>query len=114
VNDRVHAPIFARFSRRLWVLFWLLVLLQAMDLVTTYLALASGAHEGNPALRGILFTPLAPLIKAFPLVFLAILIVRGTTRGRPAPARLLTAARVIASLYLLIVANNVALIAGVH
>jgi hypothetical protein len=114
MNDRVHAPALARFSRRLWVLFWLLALLQAMDLVTTYLALASGAHEGNPALRAILFTPLAPLIKAFPLILLAILIVRGTTRGRPAPAHLLTATRVLASVYLVIVANNVALIARFH
>ena len=97
-------------ARRLWILFWLLVVLQAMDLATTYAALAKGAHEGNPALRGLLFTPVAPALKSLALVFFAILIVRSTNRGRPAPERLLAACRFVALIYLLIVANNVFLV----
>ena len=85
-----------------------------MDLGTTYLALASGAVEGNPAFRGLLFTPAAPLLKVFALIFLALLIVRGTSRGRPTPEHLLIAARLLSIVYLAIVANNVILIARFH
>jgi len=96
----------ARFSFRLWAMFWLIVSLQAMDLATTYMALAAGAREGNPVLSGLLFTPAAPLFKAFAVVFLAILVVHSTTRGRPAPARLLVATRIIVLVYFAIVVNN--------
>ena len=37
-------------------------LLQVADLVTTYVALALGAHEGNPLMRGIVTSPLAAII----------------------------------------------------
>lgn len=88
--------------------------LQALDLATTYVALAAGAHEANPALRGFLFTPAAPVLKAFALVFLAILIIRSTARGWPAPARLLIVARLIVLIYLGIVANNLLLALRSH
>jgi uncharacterized protein DUF5658 len=94
----------------LWTLFWLLAALQAMDLGTTMAVVAAGAHEANPVLRGLLFTPVAPVLKAAPLVFLAILIVRSTKRGRPAPARLLIATRLTVLIYLAIVSNNLILI----
>ena len=82
-----------------------------MDLGTTYLALQTGAVEGNPAFRGLLFTPAAPLLKIIALIFFAILIIRGTTRGRPAPGHLLMATRLLALVYLAIVANNLLIIA---
>ena len=86
----------------------MLAFLQVVDLATTYFAIVTRvAHEGNPFLTGVLFTPDAPILKAFALVFLAILIVRSTSGGRPAPARLLIAVRVIVVLYLAIVLNNV-------
>jgi uncharacterized protein DUF5658 len=112
VNGRPAAQPSAllRPSRQLWALFWLLALLQAMDLATTYLALAGGGtREGNPAFRRLLFTPAAPLIKGFVLVFFAILIVSSTNRGRPAPGHLLIASRVLVILYLIIVGHNVTL-----
>lgn len=97
-------------SSSLWLLFALLVVLQALDLLTTYLALAGGAREGNPMLRGLMFTPIAPVLKALALVFLAILIVRSVNWGRPLPARLLVTTRLIVLIYLVVVANNVSLI----
>lgn len=97
-------------SSSLWLLFALLVLLQALDLLTTYLAVAGGAREGNPMLRGLMFTPIAPVLKALALVFLAVLIVRSVNRGRPLPARLLATTRLIVLIYLVVVANNALLI----
>jgi uncharacterized protein DUF5658 len=101
-------------SGRLWTLFGLLVVLQAMDLATTYLALARGAHEGNPILRDFLFTPAVPVLKALALAFLATLIVRSASWGRPAPVRLLAVTRLIVVIYIGIVANNALLILRVH
>ncbi len=101
-------------SGRLWTLFLLLVVLQAMDLGTTYLAMARGAREANPILRDFLFTPAAPVLKALALAFLATLIVRSANRGRPAPVRLLAVTRLIVVIYLGIVANNVLLILRVQ
>src|SRR5690348_9294963 len=101
-------------SGRLWALFGLLVVLQAMDLETTYLALARGAREANPMLRHFLFTPVAPVLKALALVFLAILIVRSVNWGRPAPVRLLAVTRLIIVIYFGIIANNALLILRVH
>jgi len=98
-------------TRQLWVLFWLLAILQAADLFTTYLALETGAVEGNPAFRGLLFTPAAPLLKIAVLIFFAMLIIRGTTRGRPTPEHLLIATRLLAVVYLAIVGNNILIIA---
>lgn len=103
-----------RTSGSLWLLFALLVVLQALDLLTTYLALAGGAREGNPMLRGLMFTPLAPVLKALALVFLAILIVRSVNWGRPLPARLLVTTRLIVLIYLVVVANNALLILRTH
>jgi Domain of unknown function (DUF5658) len=97
-------------SRRLWTLFGLLALLQVMDLATTYIALTKGAREGNPALSSLLFTPAAPLLKVIALAGLAILIVLSTNWGRPAPARVLTAARLIVLVYVGIVANNIIIV----
>lgn len=118
MNGMTDDPVNGRFATRfparnglagqLWTLFWLLALLQVVDLATTYFAIVTKvAHEGNAFLTGLVFTPLAPVLKAFALVFLAILIVRSTNGGRPAPARLLVAARVTVVLYLAIVLNNV-------
>jgi hypothetical protein len=104
----------ARVSRQLWLLFWLLLLLQLADIASTYIALAAGAREGNVALRGLLHTPAIFVTKAFALVFLAILVVRSTTSGRPAPRRLLIATRAIALIYLAIVANNMILALRLH
>ena len=111
VRSAAHLAAPAQLVRQLWVLFWLLAVLQAMDLGTTYLALQTGAVEGNPAFRGLLFTPAAPLLKIIALIFFAILIIRGTTRGRPAPGHLLMATRLLAVVYLAIVANNLLIIA---
>lgn len=96
----------ARVAWQLWALFWLLLVLQAGDLASTYLALGAGAREGNVILRGVLYTPGIVVAKACALLFLAALIVRSTTLGRPAPRRLLVGARVIAVAYLAIVTNN--------
>jgi len=101
-------------SGRLWTLFGLLVVLQAMDLATTYLALARGAHEANPILRDFLFTPALPVLKALALAFLAALIVRSANWGRPAPVRLLAVTRLIVVIYIGIVANNALLILRVR
>ena len=101
-------------SGRLWTLFGLLVVLQAMDLATTYLALASGAREANPILRDFLFTPALPVLNVLALAFLATLIVRSAIRGRPAPVRLLAVTRLIVVIYIGIVANNILLILRGH
>lgn len=117
VTDRLVAQSSAgvRLSRHLWTLFWVVVGLQALDLATTYVALATRqAHEGNPIFRGLLFTPGAPVFKVFALVFLAILIVRSTNWEMPAPGRLLTVTRLIVLFYLGIVANNVILLLRAH
>lgn len=98
----------------LWMLFALLVVLQALDLATTYLALAGGAREGNPVLRGLMFTPVAPILKALALVFLAALIVRSVNWGWPLPARLLATTRLIVVIYIGVVAHNALLILRTH
>jgi hypothetical protein len=80
--------------------------LQLLDLITTYEFLADGAHEGNIFLRELILTPAVPVLKAFALVFLAILVVRSVDRGRPAPEHLRAAMWFIAAVYVLVVANN--------
>ena len=97
--------------RLMWGLFWALVALQAVDLLTTYEFLATGkAREGNVFMRSVILTPLAPVLKAFALVFLATLIVGSITRGRPAPHRLMVVMWAMFAAYVLIVLNNVHII----
>lgn len=111
-SSRSPRPVGA--ARRLWSLFAVLALLQAMDLATTYVALAKGGREGNPVLRDLLFSPAAPLLKAIALVVLAILIVLSTNRHRHAPASLLTVTRWIVFIYIGIVANNIIVVRRLH
>lgn len=92
----------------LWRHFWALAVLQAADLGTTYWAFSSGAgREGNVVLRGLELTPAAPVLKVFALIFLALLIIRSTRRGVPAPRRLLILTSTTLVAYTLIVVNNV-------
>jgi hypothetical protein len=94
----------------LWRLFLLLVLLQAADLTTTYWGLAAGGREGNTFMRGVLFTPLAPVPKAVALAFFASLILGSSRRGWPAPGRLLVAASVIVMISVATVLNNLTIL----
>jgi hypothetical protein len=86
-----------------------LAVLQAVDLITTYQVLASGSHEGNWFMRAVILTPFAPVMKVLPLAFFAALIMLSTTRGRPAPGRLIIAAYVVVAVYVVIVGNNLTL-----
>ncbi len=91
----------------MWGLFWALAALQAVDLLTTYEFLSTGkAREGNLFMKSVILTPMAPVLKAFALVFLATLIVGSVTRGRPAPRRLMVAMWVIFAAYIVIALNN--------
>jgi Domain of unknown function (DUF5658) len=81
-----------------------------LDLITTYEFLADGAREGNVFLRELILTPMAPVLKAFALVFLAILVVRSIDHGRPAPHRLRLAMWFIVGIYTLVLANNLAIL----
>jgi hypothetical protein len=92
----------------LWRHFWALAILQAVDLATTYWGFASGlGREGNVLLRGLELTPAAPVLKVFALIFLALLIIRSTRHGVPAPRRLLIVTSTTLVFYTLIVLNNV-------
>lgn len=94
-------------SRTLWGLFWALAVLQLVDLVTTYEFLATGkGREGNVFMKSFIHTPMAPVLKAFALIFLATLIVGSMTRGRPAPHRLMVMMWVILAAYVVIALNN--------
>ncbi len=95
-------------SATLWRLFWVLAGLQLLDLVTTYRVIGSGGREGNLLMRAVILTPMAPLLKAFALVFLALLILGSRARGRPAPHRLIIVSCGLVAIYVLIVMNNVA------
>jgi hypothetical protein len=93
---------------KLWRHFWALAVLQAADLATTYRAFSTGAgHEGNLVLRGLELTPAAPVLKVFALIFLALLIIRSTRHGVPAPRRLLILTSTTLVAYTLIVVNNI-------
>jgi hypothetical protein len=92
----------------LWRLFWVLAVLQAVDLVTTYKVLSSGGYEGNFFMRKVILTPMAPLLKTLALIFFALLIIGSTARGRPSPRRLTFVAYGLVALYLVIVINNLA------
>ena len=95
-------------SPTLWRHFWILALLQAADLATTYWAFSTRAgHEGNLLLRGLELTPAAPVLKVFALIFLALLIIRSTGHGVPAPRRLLILTSSTLAIYTLIVLNNI-------
>lgn len=95
----------------MWGLFWALAALQAIDLLTTYEFLSTGkAREGNIFVKSVILTPIAPLLKAFALVFLATLVVRSLTYGRPAPRRLMIAMWVIFAAYVVVTLNNAYLI----
>ncbi len=89
-----------------WRLFWTVAALQVVDLGTTYAVLSAGGREGNPFMRDFILTPIAPVLKAFALVFLAALIVGSSTRGRPAPDRLRVALWTILGVYVVLVLNN--------
>ena len=92
---------------RLWRLFWVLAVLQAVDLITTYVVLSMGGREGNLFMRKVILTPMAPLLKTLALIFFALLIIGSTARGRPSPQRLTLVAFGLVALYLLVVINNV-------
>jgi len=94
----------------LWRLFWAVAALQAGDLVTTYGMLSAGGREGNMFMRDVILTPVAPMVKALALVFLAGLIATSRQRGRPAPHRLVIAAWIIVGVYVVTVLNNVSII----
>ena len=94
-------------TARLWRLFWVLAVLQVVDLVTTYGVLLSGGHEGNVFMRRVILTPMAPLLKTLALIFFALLIIGSTARGRPSPQRLTLVAFGLVALYLLVVINNI-------
>ncbi|MDR7419358.1 MAG: DUF5658 family protein [Armatimonadota bacterium] len=93
-------------SSELWRLFSGLAVLQVLDLITTYEFLVDGAHEGNVFLRELILTPAVPVLKAFALVFLAILVIRSVDHGRPPRRRLRAAMWFILAVYVLIVVNN--------
>lgn len=97
-------------SSRLWRLFWVIAILQAIDLATTYLILLLGGREGNIFMRRMILTPVAPLAKALALVFFAVLIMRASSRGRPSPSRLIVAAYVVIAAYTVVTVNNVAIL----
>ena len=90
----------------LWRLFWVLAVLQVVDLITTYRVLSLGGREGNFFMRKVILTPMAPLLKTLALIFFALLIIGSTARGRPSPQRLTLVAFGLVALYLLVVINN--------
>jgi len=94
----------------LWWIFWALAGLQFADLITTYRILALGGREGNIFMRGIITTPLAPLLKTFVLTFTALLVIRSTRFGRPASHRLLLMMGVVALVYVAVIVNNASII----
>ena len=94
----------------LWWVFWGLAGLQFADLITTYRILGLGGREGNVFMRGIITTPLAPLLKTFVLTFTALLVIRSIRFGRPAPHRLLLMMGVVAFFYVAVIVNNVSII----
>lgn len=99
----------------MWGLFWVLAALQAVDLLTTYEFLATGkAREGNIFMKSVILTPMAPVLKAFALIFLATLIVGSLTRGRPKPRRLMITMWIIFAVYVVIVLNNLYIILSPH
>src|SRR3989304_8212015 len=93
-----------------WRLFWAVAALQAGDLVTTYGMLSAGGGEGNVFMRDVILPPVAPMVKALALVFLAGLIVTSRQRGRPAPHRLVVAAWIIVGGYVVIVLKHVSIL----
>ncbi|MDR7556525.1 MAG: DUF5658 family protein [Armatimonadota bacterium] len=94
----------------LWCQFWTIALFQAADLWTTYRLLEAGGREGNPLMREVILTPMAPIVKAFALVFLAALIVRSQRYGRPSPRRLAVLGWIVLGLYAVTVVNNLSIV----
>jgi hypothetical protein len=66
---------------RLWRWCWVIAILQAIDLGTTYAILLLGGREGNAFI--------------------------GTSLGRPSPRRLIRAAYVVVAAYVFVAATNV-------
>jgi Domain of unknown function (DUF5658) len=94
----------------LWRWFWVLAALQAADLATTHLLIASGGREGNIFMREIVLTPIAPAVKVGALIFVAALIFLSSGRGRPRPRRLLVMLWVVCAAYVWIVGNNIVIL----
>jgi hypothetical protein len=110
VSGPLPSPVSDNVFVTLWRQFWIVAALQAGDLVTTYGMLSAGGREGNLFMQDVILTPVAPMVKALALVFLAGLIVTSRQRGRPAPHRLVVAAWIIVGVYVVIVLNNVSII----
>jgi hypothetical protein len=94
----------------LWRQFWAIAFLQVADLWTTYRLLEAGGREGNLLMREVILTPMAPVVKALALVFLAALIVRSQRHGRPNPRRLAVLGWVVLGIYVVTVVNNLSIV----
>lgn len=94
----------------LWRQFWAIAAFQVADLWTTYRLLEAGGREGNVLMREVILTPMAPVVKALALVFLAALIVRSQRHGRPSPRRLAATAWVILGIYAITIVNNLSIV----
>jgi Domain of unknown function (DUF5658) len=90
----------------LWRIFWVVAVLQGIDLITTYAVLVSGGREGNVFMRRVILTPFAPFLKISALVFFAALIAASARFGRPSARRLSIAGYAVLIFYVLIDINN--------
>jgi NADH:ubiquinone oxidoreductase subunit 2 (subunit N) len=93
-----------------WPLFWAIAGLQVADLATTYQVLAMGGQEGNVFMKEVILTPMAPIVKGLALVLLAAIIVRSQNYGSPRPSRLYALLWIVLVMYLIILANNLAIV----
>ncbi|MDR7482941.1 MAG: DUF5658 family protein [Armatimonadota bacterium] len=94
----------------LWRQFWALAAFQVADLWTTYRLLEGGGREGNVLMREVILTPMAPVVKALALVFLAALIVRSQRHGHPSPRRLAVAVWLVLGVYTVTIVNNLSIV----
>jgi len=88
-----------RTVRGLWLWYWALLVLNALDLLLTYVAVHRGLEETNRVLQPILFTPWPVLLKFTALGVLAVGLLTVTPVGRR-PLRMLRMVRATAVFYL--------------
>lgn len=96
-------------SARNWGL-GILVLLNVLDIATTYVALHHGALEGNPIARSIIGHGFGWVIfsKALMLAFLAYCVVRIDTKQKVSSAMTALAVWTVVGAYLMVVTTNFA------
>ncbi|MDQ7848887.1 MAG: DUF5658 family protein [Armatimonadota bacterium] len=86
---------------QIWRSYWVLAVLNAVDLLLTYTAVEGGVDEANVLLRPIVLTPWPLAIKTAALVLLALALAQA---GRSAPrlAHILQMLRLAVGVYLVV------------